>query len=755
MRVQSMRLFILFLFCSLFFGLKTGIAQNLSVTVVVPRNFPPQYSIDENGKPSGFAIDIMEQIATLAKLQITYVVVDSWTEVFEKIKKKEADLVPNMGITEGRRSFSDFTNPVETFQISVFVRKTTFKTQSSDDLEGKTIAVVSSNIANKILQKRKGIRLKVFEKIEEAMFSFLAGQTDALAYPKPVFLKLAQDANIDHQIKTIDPPLKEINRAIAIRKGYPELLKRINAVVPQFVKSEPYRQIYIEWYGKPDPFWTTIRVIWILGVGFPALIIIMLFLRNHSIAGFNRRLSEEISQHKQTEEELRNSEYKLKEAQQIAHIGHWELDILLNKLFWSDQIYHIFDLEPREFGASYEAFLMNIHPDDRVFVNEVYTNSLKIKKPYDIIHRLLLKNGTIKHVRERCETEYDEHGTPIRSFGTIQDITEHFLAEEKIKQLNNDLEQRVEKRTVELKEKTETLEKSQKSLTYLLEDVNETRVELETSLKTLKKAQKQLIVQEKLASLGALTAGIAHEIKNPLNFVNNFAELSLEYVEELQDILTKYNEHISSEDQEGLKDLFKRLIRGSNIIHEEGNRADGIVKSMLLHSRGKESEFQPTDFNKLLEEYSNLAYHGMRAQNPSFTATVNKDYDDTVGMIDIVPQDIGRVFLNILNNAFYATYQKSNGNSPIVSIVTKAFDDHIEISIKDNGIGISPAILNEIFNPFFTTKPAGFGTGLGLSLSHDIIVQEHRGNIEVKTEQGHYAEFIVTLPKIISRGEMS
>ncbi len=266
----------------------------------------------------------------------------------------------------------------------------------------------------------------------------------------------------------------------------------------------------------------------------------------------------------------------------------------------------------------------------------------------------------------------------------------------------------------------------------------------------LKSAQEQLVVQEKLASLGALTAGIAHEIKNPLNFVNNFAELSVELTAELREELEKLKSG-AAPDLENIDALLTSLAGNAKKINEHGRRADGIVRSMLLHSRGQAGERQPTDINAMLDEYTNLAYHGMRAQDSTFNITIQRDFAPGLGYIDAIPQDLSRVFLNILNNACYAAHEKAGksaaGFSPTLLVRTVNLGDSIEVRIRDNGMGIPPEVRDKIFNPFFTTKPTGQGTGLGLSISHDIVVQEHRGHLEVESEPGQFTEFIVRLPR--------
>jgi two-component system NtrC family sensor kinase len=278
-------------------------------------------------------------------------------------------------------------------------------------------------------------------------------------------------------------------------------------------------------------------------------------------------------------------------------------------------------------------------------------------------------------------------------------------------------------------------------------------IKIEKAYAELKATQSQLVQSEKMASLGELTAGIAHEIQNPLNFVNNFSEVNKE-------LLIEMNEEIEKGNYNDVKAIAKDVIDNQEKINHHGKRADAIVKGMLQHSRSSSGIKEPTNINALADEYLRLAYHGLRAKDPrdsankSFNATMKTDYDESIGNINIIPQDIGRVILNLINNAFYAVSEKNASTSstgqqyePTVSVSTKKINDKIEIKVADNGNGIPQKVLDKIFQPFFTTKPTGQGTGLGLSLSYDII-KAHGGELKVETKEGEGAEFIIQLPLI-------
>ena len=316
-----------------------------------------------------------------------------------------------------------------------------------------------------------------------------------------------------------------------------------------------------------------------------------------------------------------------------------------------------------------------------------------------------------------------------------------------------DRTEKVKKTTAILLEETiEELEQKRKA-------IEETNSALTQSLEELKAAQAQLIQSEKMASLGELTAGIAHEIQNPLNFVNNFSEVSTELVDEM-------NEEINKGNLADAKEIANDLKQNLEKINHHGKRAGDIVKGMLQHSRTSSGVKEPTDINALADEYLRLAYHGLRAKDKSFNATMKTDFDESIGNINVIPQDMGRVILNLITNAFYAAPLPPEGgfkepnykHEPTVWVSTKKVGDKVKIIVRDNGPGIPQKIIDKIFQPFFTTKPTGQGTGLGLSLSYDI-VKAHGGEIKVETkvDEGnpdHFGKnegttFIIQLPNLI------
>jgi len=279
----------------------------------------------------------------------------------------------------------------------------------------------------------------------------------------------------------------------------------------------------------------------------------------------------------------------------------------------------------------------------------------------------------------------------------------------------------------------------------------------EAALQELKAAQANLIQAEKMASLGQLTAGIAHEIKNPLNFVNNFAGLSIGLLDELKELLASAIESLDQRQRGQLDEVSELLTGNLERIAEHGKRADNIVKSMLAHSRGGGGDRQIADLNALVEESLNLAYHGARAQDQNFNIALDRQYADDIPPVELVPQDITRVFLNLFGNGFYAASERQRSLNdgtfmPVLTVTTRNLGKAVEVRVRDNGAGIPDDIKDKLFQPFFTTKPTGVGTGLGLSISYEIVTKQHGGAISVESEIGKFTEFVVTLPRRFSAG---
>lgn len=319
------------------------------------------------------------------------------------------------------------------------------------------------------------------------------------------------------------------------------------------------------------------------------------------------------------------------------------------------------------------------------------------------------------------------------------------------------LNRRLSRTQSDLQKELEQRIRTQKELQKASAELQEKHDELEKNFVQIKQMQQQIIMQEKMASLGSLTAGIAHEIKNPLNFIINFSELVVDLVKELNEELDAHTEKFDEDTKKYIGEITTDLSANAEKINAHGKRADGIVRNMLDHSRGVAGERRSTDINAFINEYVQLGYHGMRATDSGFNVDIQTSYDPAVGSVDVVPQDLSRVILNIVGNACYAVRERqksSDGSySPTVRVETKGHDDGIEIVIEDNGTGMPKEVREKVFSPFFTTKPTGSGTGLGMSMSYDIVVQGHKGTLQIESEEGKFSRFTIGLPR--STGEQT
>jgi two-component system, NtrC family, sensor kinase len=362
--------------------------------------------------------------------------------------------------------------------------------------------------------------------------------------------------------------------------------------------------------------------------------------------------------------------------------------------------------------------------------------------------------GVIQHLISflppAWEDAIDEYTNAAHAFAIIWMIAMLIIANKQNKALKK------AKSMVEEEEKMKRFAEEKKAELEVMvqertKEITRQKEELQQAVIDLKAAQTQLIHAEKMASLGELTAGIAHEIQNPLNFVNNFSEVNLELAAELKDEIEKMN--ISTEDKTSLVAITNMIRQNQDKINFHGKRADGIVKGMLQHSRSNTGLKEDVDINAMVDEYVRLSYHGLRAKDKTFNATLDEQLDPAIGKVKVIPQDMGRTLLNILNNAFYAVHEKKAdadpSYNPTIRVTTKLVEkgkNWVHIVIRDNGNGIPEDIRDKIFQPFFTTKPTGKGTGLGLSLSYDIITQGHGGQLKLDSKEGEYTEFTLIIP---------
>nr|MBF0221889.1 transporter substrate-binding domain-containing protein [Desulfobulbaceae bacterium] len=833
------------------------------VVAAFPKNFPPHCFLDEKGEPAGFAIDVLNRVASMINVTVRYKPEHSFVEAVNSLNDGTADLIPNSGVTAERALEYDFTIPVETLNVVLFIRKTSHDIKGLDDLEGRKVAVLPTNVGEQIVRERGNITGVVYSEISTALFDLLAGHVDGFIYPKPAVLKLARQARIDDHFTIVGPPLAEIKRAIRLRKGDP-LLDQLNPALKQFLRTKDYQNIYMKWYGKPQPFWTTTTVALTMGAILSLLLFCMFVWRYKSLAHLNILLNKEASIRKEVEGELRThrdrleelvsartselteseerfhnlsdaafegivftekgriletnetfcsmfgyqssellsmdasdcvtfeerenvknkilsdyelpyeteglkkdgttfpievrakmftyqgrlasvsairdisdkkkaqeklavSEAQLKNAQRLAHVGNWSLNLQTNYLEWSDEIYRIFEIEKKKFAASYEAFLDAIHPDDREMVNKAYSGSLTSKIPFSVEHRLLMKDGRIKYVIEQCESYYDNNGDPTSSVGTVQDITKRRTAELELEKLNEELEKRVTERTRQLQITSNDLQDTQRSLMNIVEDLNEKSRELEIS-------NAKLQGLDRLKSL--FIASMSHELRTPLNSIIGFSTIVLD-------------EWFGPLNEEQKTKLAIVLRTGKHLL----TLINDVIDVSKIEAGKMDSTIEEFDIRDLANEALEL---------------VKKDIDDK-GLslqIEVKPKklhvDRRRLFqclLNLFSNAVKFTEQGTITMKTSLLKGSSTFNgkDCLQITVSDTGIGIAEKDLPRLFTPFYRLdtplRVREKGAGLGLYLVKKITEEILQGEVGMESIYGKGSSFFMKIPLVAQTGE--
>lgn len=416
---------------------------------------------------------------------------------------------------------------------------------------------------------------------------------------------------------------------------------------------------------------------------------------------------------RQAHEAVRDSEERYALAMQGSNDGLWDWDLRTDDIHVSARLKTLVGLNVTDARITPEMWQSRIHPSDLERVLNAFRAHLRGETEFfSVEFRTRPEDGQYSWVLQRGYALRDEDERAYRMAGSLGDISDRKHAEF---------------------------------------DLLEAKEQAEQAFAGLKEAQANLVHAEKMASLGQLTAGIAHEIKNPLNFINNFAQTSIELLEELQEVAQPGIATLGEEERDDAEDIFKTLATDLETIVKHGQRADGIVKNMLLHSRGGANDHELTDVNDLVEESLNLAYHGERARDSEFNIKIEHDFDPDAGTVDLLPQEISRVLVNLFGNGFYATRSRREAGEadyePTIKVATRSFSDTVEIRVRDNGVGMPKEVRDKLFTPFFTTKPTGEGTGLGLSLSYDVITQQHKGSIVADSEENGFTEFTIRLPR--------
>jgi len=409
-------------------------AQEQQIVAAVPKNFPPQFITDSSGDISGFGVDIMDRVADIAGLDIRYDAYDSWPKVFKAVKEGRADIIPNIGVTARRDAFLNFTPPVETFPIRIFVRRDTSGIHELSDLIGHSVGAMQTNVGYQLIKKNEQIDIVLADSLPDLLFTLLSGHVDAIVYPAPVISHMAESMDMANRIKAVGSPLIEIKRAIGVKKNSPRLLAQLSTAVDTLVDSKEYQQIYVKWYGDPNPFWTKPTTAAVAGA---AVLSLMLFAAIWRYITLRRKTAIQMQaiekrSHKDIKE-LQKNRARLAEAQSIAKIGSWECNVETGSLIWSDEIYRIFGLDPLKYKPSYESFFGLIHPEDRATVAESVIRTLETLEPYSMDHRIVLPDGTTRFIHEQGRLVHDAQSGAALLQGTAQDITVRKQTEEALR----------------------------------------------------------------------------------------------------------------------------------------------------------------------------------------------------------------------------------------------------------------------------------------------------------------------------------
>ncbi len=760
-------------------------ARSQEVTAVVLSHWPPHYQIGDYGQPTGFAIDIMDQVADSAGFVVKYKVVDTWHEAFDALKNGQADVIPNQGITADRKEWFAFTPPVETFPVVIFVRQTTSSINSPADFSGNVVATVEFNVGTRLVEQFSNFEHRIFKNVKEALMELLAGHVDALIYPQPVLMKLAMEAGLEDRIKVVGQPLMEIKRAIAMRKDNLALLEILEPAVKNVVLSNKYEEIYDRWYGRPKPFWTTQRVVWLM----TGLIFLFALWHSYRVIQVNRRLKQSIADQKKAKAALRASEEKYR----LILENQSELTIKLDSegrlVFASPSFCDAFGVSSSHFEGI--RFISLVHHQDREKV-KLAMQSLQVA-PHACRHEgraltplgwqwfswsnkaLLDSDGQVneiiavgRNITERKESE-----------ALLQDSEERFRAifeqaADAVVLLNmqtlgiadfnaaahhslgytHDAFTRINMKDLVVPGPGET---PAEAVERIMADSRHQQLEVMLRAKSgqvrhflmkqrplsvsegkfllgiwhditeRKMLEEHLVQSQKMEAIGTLAGGVAHDFNNILSIIIGNTELAE------QDLV----------DGHPVKSRLDEILTAST-------RAKEVVGQLLSFSRKEEANHTPLHLAPLVEESLQL----LRATIPS-TIEIRKRIADTGMTMMGDATQIHQVLINLCTNAAQA--MGADGGVIDISVLSTKLDrrtarpynigqgTYARIQVEDTGCGIPPDIMERIFDPYFTTNKPHGGTGMGLSIVHGIVTR-HNGIIDVESIPGQGTLFVLLLP---------
>jgi PAS domain S-box-containing protein len=771
-------------------GLSTQIRYPASVVLQagVLSDWPPQYQLDPNGQPTGFAVDLVEQVADAAGLRLAYTVMDSWELLSDALQSGEIDLIPNLGISQERQRWFAFTSPVETFPVVIFVRQSTSEIRSSRDLAGCVVGTVQYNVGTGLMQQRSDIELIVFKTLKEALFELLAGRVDALIYPQPVMLKLARDAGLEKYIKRVGEPLLEVKRAISVRKDNRALLDRLQSTVSVVVASDAYRRIYTKWYGDPKPFWTPGRIVFIMAALILACSIAGVVWHYIQTAAINRRLRQSIRDREKAEEALRTSEEKYR------LLVEYQNDVILKLapdgkiLFAGPSVQELLGCTPDQIVGT--NLLSLVHPQDSENVQLAmqslqvapyfcryearcltsrrwqwffWSNKAVLNQTGELCEIIAVGRDTtrrklaelrLKESEEKFRAIFEHAADPVlllnahslaivdfnaaahRNLGfTRQEFKQFKLHDLLVVEPPGTVAETMQKILVaDLRPVEANLKSKSGQIRYCR--VRQQAITISDhhyilgiwhDITDRKMMEEHLVRSQKMEAVGTLAGGVAHDFNNILGIIIGNTELAMHDISDTHPLSKKLKE-----------------------IKIAGQRARDVVAQLLSFSRQSESRQLPVELRAIIDESLQL----LRVSIPA-TINIRKELCRQSLVVLADATQIQQVLINLCTNAAHA--MEAGGGALTVVLRKTELDSaaagryavragaYARLTVEDTGAGIDPAIVDRIFDPYFTTKQERSGTGMGLAMVHGIVTK-YGGGVAVSSQPGCGARFDVVLP---------
>ncbi|MCK9419059.1 MAG: transporter substrate-binding domain-containing protein [Nitrospirae bacterium] len=759
----------------------------------VPRNFPPHYSIDnKTGEPAGFAIDIMDEVARRSGIRVRYVVYPTWAKTFEAMEKGKVVLIPNLGITAEREAYMDFTSPVETAPIVIFVRATTTDIKSVDDLDGKEVAVVEQNKGLFLMQERGGSKLLIYASQDEAFLSLISGRSDALVFPEPPIAYLSRKSGLDGRIKIVGKPLLEVKRSIAVRAGNHELQKKLDDEVKTFIKTPRYADIYAKWYGKPAPYWTARRVA-VFGGGFLALVIVTLVVwRYLSMLRLNRDLKVAFEELKKAEEALQEREERLRSVIEQSPIGialsRDGITLDANKAYLG--MFGYSAIKELSGKPLIDQIAPQCRPEilDRISrrargqAAETAYETIGLRKDgsqfpfYVSVSRINLPDGPVTisffiditgrkqteaalHESEEIFSQFLQHspiyvffkddaGRPVRLSSNFEKMLgkpvpellgktmdELFPTDLAKSMIADDLRILKEGKQVEIEEELNGRFYSTIKFPIYRDGKARYLAGFTMDITDRRKLEEQLLQSQKMEAVGQFAGGIAHDFNNILTAIIGYACIA----------------------QMKMKTDDPVRVNVDHIL-ESANRAAALTQSLLAFSRKQVMNFRPVDVNEIIQRVEKFLQRIIGEDIEMKTIAKQGAL-----MVNADSGQIEQVLMNLATNARDA--MPKGGVLTIETDTVMVDDEYIRmhgvgkqgpyavVSVSDTGEGMDETTRKRIFDPFFTTKETGKGTGLGLSIVYGI-VQQHKGFVNVYSEQENGTNFKIYLPIVQTPAEV-